>query len=69
MNNIYKFIIILSILILGCAPNVSEEKQVAKEINSLNLNIFSKNGEKKYSISSPHSIYDSFKINFSFKQL
>ena len=68
MNNIYKFIIILPILILGCAPNVSEEKQVAKEINSLNLNIFSKNGEKKYSISSPHSIYDSFKNKFQFQK-
>ena len=68
MNNIYKVIIILPILILGCAPNVSEEKQVAKEINSLNLNIFSKNGEKKYSISSPHSIYDSFKNKFQFQK-
>ena len=68
MNNIYKFIIILPILILGCTPNVSEEKQVAKEINSLNLNIFSKNGEKKYSISSPHSIYDSFKNKFQFQK-
>ncbi len=68
MNNIYKIIIILPILILGCAPNVSEEKQVAKEINSLNLNIFSKNGEKKYSISSPHSIYDSFKNKFQFQK-
>ena len=68
MNNIYRFIIILPILILGCAPNVSEEKQVAKEINSLNLNIFSKNGEKKYSISSPHSIYDSFKNKFQFQK-
>ncbi len=61
MNKIYKLIIIFPILILGCTPNVIEEKLVTKEINSLDLNIFSKNGDKKYSITSPHSIYHNFK--------
>jgi len=68
MNNLYKLILILPIFIIGCAPNITEEKDFAKEINSLDLNVFSKNGEKKYSISSPHSIYDNFKNNFKFQK-
>ena len=68
MNNLYKLILILPFFIVGCAPNIIEEKDFAKEINSLDLNIFSKNGEKKYSITSPHSIYDNFKNKFEFKK-
>ena len=68
MNNLYKLIFVLPIFISGCAPNIIEEKDLAKEINSLDLNIFSKNGEKKYSITSPHSIYDNFKNKFQFQK-
>ena len=68
MNNLYKLILSLPIFIVGCAPNIIEEKDFAKEINSLDLNIFSKDGEKKYSITSPHSIYDNFKNKFEFKK-
>ncbi len=67
MNNLYKSIFILPFFIIGCAPNIMEEKDFSKEINTLDLNIFSKNGEKKYSISSPHSIYDNFKNKFQFQ--
>ena len=68
MNNLYKLLIILPIFIIGCAPNIIQKKDLAKEINSLDLNIFSKNGDKKYSITSPHSIYDNFKNEFQFKK-
>ena len=69
MNNLYKSILILPIFLIGCAPNIIEEKKdFAKEINSLDLNIFSKNGEKKYTITSPHSIYDNFKNEFQFQK-
>ena len=68
MNNINKLIIFFTMFIIGCAPNVIKDKQVAKEINSLDLNIFAKNGDKKYSITSPHSIYDNFKNKFQFKK-
>ena len=69
MNNIYKFIIIIiPIFVLGCSPNVIEEKRVTKEINSLDLNIFSRTGDKKYSITSTHSIYDKFKNKFQFQK-
>ena len=67
MNNLYKSILILPIFIFGCVPNVIEEKDFAKEINNLDLNIFSENGEKKYNITSPLSIYDNFKNKFQFK--
>jgi len=68
MNNLYKSILILPILIVGCAPNIIEEKDFAKEINNLDLNIFSENGQKKYTITSPHSIYDNFKNKFQFQK-
>ena len=68
MNNFYKLILILPIFIVGCAPNVIEEKDFTKKINSLDLNIFSKDGEKKYSITSPQSIYDNFKNKFEFQK-
>ena len=68
MNNIYKLILLLSIFIIGCTPNIIEEKDFAKEINNLDLNIFSNNGEKKYTITSPHTIYDNFKNKFKFQR-
>ena len=69
MNNLYKSIVILSTFIIGCTPNIIEEKKdFAKEINNLDLNIFSNNGKKNFSISSPYSIYDNFKNNFQFKK-
>ena len=68
MNNIYSLIIILQFFILGCTSNVFEENKVTKEINSLDLNIFSKSGDKKYSISSPYSIYDNITDKFQFKK-
>ena len=68
MNNIYKFIIILPIFIIGCTPKVIVENQVTKEINTLDLNIFSNNGDKKYSITSPFSIYDKFKNKYEFQK-
>ena len=68
MNNLYKLILILPIFIIGCAPNIIEKKDFTKEINNLDLNIFSENGEKKYTITSPHSIYDNFKNKFKFQK-
>ena len=68
MNNFYKSILILTIFIIGCAPNKIDEKDFAKEINNLDLNIFSENGQKKYTITSPHSIYDNLKNKFQFQK-
>ena len=68
MNNLFKSIFILQFFIIGCVPNIIEEKDFAKEINNLSLNIFSEIGDKRYSITSPHSIYDNFKNKFQFKK-
>ena len=68
MNNIYSFLILIAVFILGCSPNVIEEEKVTKKIDSLDLNIFSKSGDKKYSITSPSSIYDAINDKFQFKK-
>ena len=68
MNNIQSFIIILTVFILGCTPKVIKEDLVTKKIDSLDLNIFSKSGDKKYSITSPSSIYDAINDKFHFKK-
>ena len=68
MNKIYRLIIILPLVILGCTSNVNKENKITKKINSLDLNIFTKNGDKKYSISSPYSFYDNLEDKFHFKK-
>ena len=68
MNKIYRLILIIPIVILGCTSNVNKENKITKRINSLDLDIFSKSGDKKYSISSPYSIYDNLEDKFHFKK-
>ena len=67
MSNIYRLIIFLPFFILGCAPNVTDEKKAIQKINSLDMNIFSKKGDKIYSISSPDSIYNKRELKFDLK--
>ena len=64
MKNICRFIILLPIVILGCAPNEIEENKVIQEIESLNMNIFSKSGDKIYAITSPKSSYNLNELRF-----
>ena len=68
MNNIYRLILFLPIIILGCKPNVIERNKVIQKIESLNMNIFSKKGEKIYSIKSPNSKYDKIQLKFNLKR-
>jgi len=67
MNNIYRLIIFLPLFILGCAPNVINENKVIQKIDSLDMTIFSKNGDKIYSITSPNSSYDNIELEFELK--
>ena len=67
MNKIYRLIFILQVFLLGCTPSEIKENKITKKINSLDLNIFTNTGEKKYSIKSPYSIYDNIKNKFQFK--
>ena len=62
MTNIYRLIIFLPFVLLGCAPNVIEENKVIQKINSLDMNIFSTSGDILYSVTSPSSSYDKQKF-------
>ena len=67
MNNIHRLIIFLPVLILGCTTNVIEKNTVTQKIDSLDMNIYSKKGDKIYSISSPYSSYDNNELKFQLK--
>ena len=67
MNNTFRLIIILPIVILGCTPKLIEENVVTQRIDSLDMNIFSKKGDKIYSITSPNSIYNNIELKFELK--
>ena len=68
MSNIYRLIIFLSFFMLGCAPNVIDENKVTQKIESLDMNIFSQNGDKIYSITSPYSTYNNIEHKFQLKK-
>ena len=68
MNNLYKLIIIFPFLITGCSTNVIEENKVIQKIDSLDMNIFSNEGEKIYSVKSPYSSYDKNKQKFQLRK-
>lgn len=68
MNNIYRLIILLPLFMLGCAPNVFDENKVIQKIDSLDMNIFSRKGDKIYNITSPNSIYDKVKLELNLKK-
>jgi len=53
---------------IGCAPNVIDENKVIQKIDRLDMTIFSKSGEKIYSISSPNSTYDNIELKFELKK-
>ena len=64
MSKVYRLIIFLPLFMLGCAQNVIDEKKVKQKINSLDMTIFSKSGDKIYSITSPNSSYDNICLKF-----
>ena len=68
MINIYRLIISLPFFILGCVPNVIDENKLIQKINSLDMNIFSKSGDKLYTITSPYSIYNNNQLRFELKK-
>ena len=58
MNNIHKVLIIFPIFILGCQKNTLKVGELSPKFNSLNMDIYSNNGVKIYTVKSPISIYD-----------
>ena len=53
---------------LGCAPNVIDENKAIQKIESLDMTIFTKSGDKIYSITSPNSSYDNIELKFESKK-
>jgi len=68
MSNIYRLIFFLPLFMLGCAPDVIDENKVTQKIDSLDMTIFSKSGDKIYSIISPNSSYDNIQLKFELKK-
>jgi LPS export ABC transporter protein LptC len=68
MNKIFRLIIFIPFFILGCKPNVVKENKTTQKIESLTMNIFSKSGDKLYSISSPNSIYNNSELRFELEK-
>ena len=68
MSNIYRLIISLPFFMIGCAPNIIDENKVIQTIENLDMTIFSKSGDKIYSITSPNSSYDNIELKFELKK-
>ena len=68
MIKIYRLIVFLPFVVLGCAPNTIEENKVIQKIESLDMKIYSKNGDKIYAITSPKSTYNMSEYKFELKK-
>ena len=68
MNKIFRLIIFIPFFIIGCKPNIVKENKTTQKIESLTMNIFSKSGDKLYSISSPNSIYNNSELRFELEK-
>ena len=62
MTKIYRLIIFLPFVILACAPTVIDENKLIQKIESLDMNIFSKKGEKIF-LEAANSNYDPLELN------
>ena len=68
MNRLYKLLLVLPLIIIGCKNKEIDENYLSQSINTLNMNIFSKEGEKLISIKSPYSYYDKKRNTFDLKE-
>ncbi len=68
MNRLYKLLLVLPLIIIGCKNKEIDENYLSQSINTLNMNIFSKEGEKLISIKSPYSKYDKERNTFDLKE-
>ena len=68
MNKIYILLFLFPIIIFGCKNKEIKKKYLSQSINTLNMNIFSKDGEKLITIKSPYSNYDKESNIFNLKE-
>ena len=67
MNRWFKLCLILPLIIIGCKNKEIDEKYLSQSINTMNMNIFSRKGEKLITIKSPFSNYDRERNTFNLK--
>ena len=67
MNNFYKILFFIPYLIFGCKYQQIDKNIILQKINSLDMNIYSSQGEKIYTINSPESNYDRDSNTFNLK--
>ncbi len=58
MNKFYKLLFLIPIFIVGCKSNSLINKDFIQVIDNIDMNIFSNDGEKLFSIKSPSSSYE-----------
>ena len=68
MNKLSILLIFILLTIFGCKNKELDEKYLSQIINTLDMNIFSKDGEKLLTIESPHSSYDKEGNTFNLKK-
>ena len=68
MNRIYKLLFIIPIILIGCKTKDIDDKSVSLSINSLYMNIYSRQGNKLLSIKSPYSNYEKDNNIFNLKE-
>ena len=68
MIRLYKLLLLIPLLIIGCRNKIIEEEYLSQSINNLNMNIFSKEGIKLFSIKSPYSNFNKETNKFNLKK-
>ena len=68
MKNKFKLIFLLFFLLLGCNSRKIEGIKILQKIENLDMNIYSKEGDKIYSIKSPNSSYNNIELKFELKK-
>ena len=68
MSRFYKILFIVTIIIAGCKSPESDDKVKFQSIDNMNMNIFSNEGKRLFTIKSPNSSYSKEKNTFNLKK-
>ena len=68
MNSLFKVLLIFPIIISGCKTSKLDIENISQRFDSLNMNIYSTEGNKLYSIKSPYSSYNKETQVFNLKE-
>ena len=68
MNKLFKLLFLIPIFIVGCKSNSLVNKDFSQVIDNIDMNIFSSDGEKLFSIKSPYSSYENNSNIFKLKE-